>query len=405
MLKIMSFAFNIGIPYSFTFINKDMEYPFDKYIMVFDAPNTQEKKTEYVKAIKNVFEYYNNSNACFMFSNFNEIVPIIENINDLMDCMESYKPINPYNPTSVSELLVNEFVKINENDEELKYLDEEDKSERARRFYLPKHIPLPELNDTAKELLIKQLIPLDKLVVMQYEKMNFFLDLAENVWEGEENIKKFLKDTNLLPLGNKSLAIYSSLAKFNSLRTDILRYEKDAEFIGEFDSKILTPLLNAISSSVPIKVKVIEDIIILLHGILEEGRFNSLAAQYNAFNPELKLNIQIIKLLFISAFSKKGKLNKESFEALIKLLVERIYPAKKSKNETDIPVNMKSKINIILSLISIFKGKYEDAIKNGIKDLVNMGCPLRKNGKKVLESLLDLISWKSTKSKSMYFKN
>ena len=401
VLKILSFALNVGIPFSFSYINKDMALPYFNFVKVFQDLSTEEKKNEYLKQITMVMEYYNNSNACFIYPDFQEIDKAITDVNDLMDCLECYKPISPYNPSKVTSKLPDEFLKLDKKDEELKYLDPEDKDERERTFVKPLIQKNKNLADeNAKELLKKQLYPLEKLVVMQFEKMNFYLDLAANEWSGEENIKKLLTK-KIMPLGNRSIAIYGSISKLISLRTDVIRYQSTGDSKTEYDSKDITPLLNAVSASIPIKVKVIEDIIVLMHGILEESRFNSITAQYNAQNPNLKLKTNLIKLLFISSYIRHRKLNAVTFTELIMLLIYRLYPRKPNQSEAAYNSIVDDKKKIIFSLIDIFKAKYEDKVKMGIMNLVKLGAPKRKNGESILENLLSIITWKNPEDKTM----
>lgn len=401
VLKVLSFALNVGIPFSFSYVNKDMELPYTNFVKVFADLPTEEKKTQYLKDITKVMDYYNNSNACFIYPDFQEIEKTITDVNDLMDCLECYKPISPYNPSKVTTKLPEGRFKLEKKDDELKYLETEDREERERSFIKPLLAENTNFDANAKELLKKQFIPLEKLIVMQFEKMNFYLDLAENEWRGDENIKKMLK-SKVLPLGNKSLSVYASIAKLISLRTDVIRYNSTADDKTEYDSKDISPLLNAISASIPIKVKVVEDIIVLMQGILEEARFTSITAQYNAMMPGLKLKVPMIKLLFISSYIRHRKLNEKTFTELIMLLIYRLYPRKPNSSEQAYKAIVDDKKKIIFSLIDIFKAKYEEKVKKGIMNLVKLGCPKRKNGESILEKLLDLITWKNPNDKAMY---
>lgn len=396
-LKILSFSLNVGIPNSFNYINKDMNFIGRFPVKIFGEHTKEEDKNKFITSVKETFNQCNKSDACFLLPSFEEVKNYLIQGNDLWDCMDMYKVVSPYNPEKVATNIEADIDTLEPNDESLKYLDSDDRQTRARSFFKAMFAHKLAPGDDSLNLAKKQFTPLEKLIVMQFEKMDFFLDLAANQYDNEENIMRWLNELKVVPKGKKSYELYSAFSNLVSLRTNIVRFQETNLSGASYDSTEIRTILNAISSSIPIKVKALEDIIVLMHGVIEEERFTSIVAQYNALFPRLKLDGPLIKLMFISYYIRKGEIGKKTYEDLIDLLIERLLRSDKG----DIEKKKTIKKKLIMSFIDIFKGKYEDKVKGGLLYLVKLGCPKRKNGYKILKRILKMVSWKESSPKPL----
>ena len=362
-----------------------------------ELTKSEEEKTKFITSAKETFNQCNKSDACFLLPSFEEVKIHLLNANDLWDCMDMYKVISPYNPEKACKNIDAPIHKLLPDDESLKYLESDEREERERSFYkaMFKHKLAP--GDDSLTLAMKQFYPLEKLIVMQFEKMDLFLDLASNEWDGKDNIMKWLTELKVMPKAQKTLELYSAFSNLVSLRTNIVRFQETSTTGDIYDSTEIRTLLNAISSSIPIKVKILEDVIVLMHGIIEEDRFTSIVAQYNAIFPRLRLDESLIKLMFISHYIRKGEIGQKTYENLIDLLIERLLYFEKDASDEKRIIKKK----LIMSFIDIFKGKYEDRVKEGLLYLVSLGCPKRKNGFEILKRILNMISWKEASPKPL----
>lgn len=136
---------------------------------------------------------------------------------------------------------------------------------------------------------------IEKLFVIEQEKLDFLLDIALLQWNAFDKVTPILKKSGYIK-NDSTISAYKSLIEAASLRKTI--HEWKIDYIGKktstFYSSILDPLFSFSTGRVQ-KESLIQAIVYLAHGVIIPSTIKELASVYG-------LDYSLINTFFISGY-------------------------------------------------------------------------------------------------------
>ncbi len=405
IVQVISLTLNAFAPAYYEILSPDIKiFPYENYVSIPDLSKYENIKDlklflrtadEMIEVFESKYREYLHEHwdsdkplvqDSIVMECFADYVRIIEDPNDAQDCEIYYPPISPY-------MLGDEY-----DEEAYKEIIKKKDEELAKRHpdeILMKMISKQE-QEMRKELIVVRAIDLnaarknndqqtrpaleysEEQWLMHLEPMTFLLNIAIANWNDYEGrFKKLLTLCKMLP-HEQSWDVYDSVAGIVTLMKAVQEYNAETGYIKEpFHFHDLSHLLSILASSSQINSKLIEDLIILSHGIIDETRLSSLASLFS-LPPEL------IKAFFLNSFSRQEDMNE--LKSLLMLLIQRVYqmtgqsPSLEAMKETE---------EILMALVDIYNGEGK-----GWQTLFQYCASEIKNGKKIMKLLLNLMEWK-----------
>ena len=256
----------------------------------------------------------------------------------------------------------------------MKLLDDFAQERRASVCYNPNissaELALPQSKEGGDDLALK----IEKLMVMELEKFSFLLDLAISDWSDVNNCKIIL-DALKMNYNELSLDIYSSFSNLICMVKSAKKFYAKTKSRASNSWKGLGLLINTIlSSGSNASVGLIEDLIIVSHGVIDEKRLLSLA---NFF----ELPESIMKVLFFSVIGKNTAAT-ELKTLLIHPLIQRLYPHDEQ--------NLKLREDFLFAIVQMFMPKFK---RQGWLDIAKFCAGKTKHGEYIMQKIINMIEW------------
>ena len=405
IVQVISLTLNVYSPAYYEILSPDIKlFPYANYIGIPDFNKFESLKdlklfirttgemidifeTKYREELR---EYWDRERPLvqetIMMDNFDDYLNILEDPNDAQDCDIYYPPISPYMlGDEYDEEAYKDIIKKKNDPSAKRHPDDiltkmvsKQEQEIRNELILVRDIDMK----TAQAIKDQQIGPAleysEEQWLMHLEPMTFILNIAVADWNDYEGrFKKLLTLCKMLP-HEQSWDVYDSVAGIVTLMKAVQEYNAEAGHIKEpFHFHDLSHLLSILASSSQINSKLIEDLIILSHGIIDEARLSSLA---NLFS----LPPELIKAFFLNSFSRQEDINE--LKPLLMLLIRRVYEMTGQSLSQEA---MKETEEILIALVEIYNGEGK-----GWQTLFQYCASEIKNGKKIMKLILNLMEWK-----------
>ncbi len=391
--KIISLALNVNIINAIDHRIVPSLYCQEAY---FPMKDKYENKEDVQKTIDycNKFNTQIVMNTDLKFLNYlsmSEYTTFLEKPYDILDCLTVAKQNCPYNADTMTANVINgqEIAYDPSGDDPfMESVPKENINKRKWYCIRAKELVNAKIQNVTEDVytqkpiteVTKFLDNIEILFTIEYEKMDFLLDMARFNWSSFK--KDYVKDVFVacsFIKNETSMQIYKALCEMIYFKKVISewRYERITEGNEDFRSDIITNLISFLPAKLNMEkgafdLSIMEDIILLSHGVINLTTLKNLAGKLN-LEPEL------VKTFFLAGFPKEILNNKEEMKEIIKPLIEKMRLNEKQEA-------------LIHSIISIFYGNID-----GWKDIIKYCCFAKKNATMIFEMIINCFNWEDKK--------